>query len=204
MSSPSCASKSDHGQPVDASVFRLAGSTPAHGQPAAPLDESRDARRWRAAGASGLGDKPMTRPAWRTPASRCWPTPGCAPASVSTCDGRMWDLPGRRLLVRQGKGLADRQVDLSDRAWQAIRHYLAGCATGLPTAPLFSLTGEWPTHPLRVARGPLLPQLGDVAGVDGVTPHRLRHTLATHLLNVGMDITQIQKPSGPPTSDTRP
>jgi hypothetical protein len=31
------------------------------------------------------------------------------------------------------------------------------------------------------------------AGVAHVTPHRLRHTLATQLLNAGMDITRIQK-----------
>ena len=35
--------------------------------------------------------------------------------------------------------------------------------------------------------------LGQAAGVVEVTPHRLRHSLATRLLNTGMDITRIQK-----------
>ncbi|MBE7467531.1 MAG: hypothetical protein DPW09_14970 [Anaerolineae bacterium] len=35
--------------------------------------------------------------------------------------------------------------------------------------------------------------LGLAAGVAEVTPHRLRHSLATRLLNAGMDITRIQK-----------
>jgi len=100
------------------------------------------------------------------------------------------DLPGRRLLIRQGKGLRDRVVYLSDTACAAIQHYLAGWAR-LPTAPLFThpdgrpISYEW----LWACIG----KLGEAAGVAGVTPHRLRHTLATHLLNVGMDITQIQK-----------
>jgi site-specific recombinase XerC len=35
--------------------------------------------------------------------------------------------------------------------------------------------------------------LGQAAGLAEVTPHRLRHSLATRLLNAGMDITRIQK-----------
>jgi site-specific recombinase XerD len=35
--------------------------------------------------------------------------------------------------------------------------------------------------------------LGLAAGQIKVSPHRLRHTLATRLLNTGMDITRIQK-----------
>jgi hypothetical protein len=35
--------------------------------------------------------------------------------------------------------------------------------------------------------------VGEQAGVSGLSPHRLRHTLATHLLNQGVPITTIQK-----------
>ena len=109
------------------------------------------------------------------------------------------DLPARRLLIGQGKGLRDRVVYLSDTACAAIQYYLAGWAR-LPTAPLFThpngrpVSYEW----LWACIG----KLGDTAGVAGVTPHRLRHTLATHLLNVGMDITQIQKLLGHQHLDT--
>ena len=34
---------------------------------------------------------------------------------------------------------------------------------------------------------------GLAAGIANLTAHRLRHTLATRLLNAGMDITRIQK-----------
>jgi hypothetical protein len=36
-------------------------------------------------------------------------------------------------------------------------------------------------------------KLGTAVQITELTPHRLRHTLATRLLNVGMDITRIQK-----------
>ena len=109
------------------------------------------------------------------------------------------DLSGRRLLIRQGKGLRDRVVYLSDTACAAIQHYLAGWAR-LPTAPLFThpdgrpISYEW--------LWACIAKLGEAAGVTGVTPHRLRHTLATHLLNIGMDITQIQKLLGHQHLDT--
>ena len=35
--------------------------------------------------------------------------------------------------------------------------------------------------------------MGLAAGQIKVSPHRLRHTLATRLLNTGMDVTRIQK-----------
>ena len=95
--------------------------------------------------------------------------------------------------------MRDRVVYLSDTACAAIQHYLAGWAC-LPTAPLFThpdglpISYEW----LWACIG----KLGEAAGVTGVTPHRLRHTLATHLLNVGMDITQIQKLLGHQHLDT--
>ena len=109
------------------------------------------------------------------------------------------DLPGRRLLIRQGKGLRDRVVYLSDTACAAIQHYLAGW-TRLPTAPLFTHP-DGRAHFLRMAVG-LHRQAGRGGGRVRRHPAPLRHTLATHLLNVGMDITQIQKLLGHQHLDT--
>ena len=100
------------------------------------------------------------------------------------------DLSTNRLIVRLGKGQRDRVVYLSKVARQAIEHYLDGFARP-PIAPLLT----WPNgRPLsyswlrtRVAA------CGREAGLETLTPHRLRHTLATRLLNAGMDITRIQK-----------
>lgn len=100
------------------------------------------------------------------------------------------DLSTSRLIVRQGKGQRDRVVYLSSVARQAIEHYLDGFARP-PDAPLLTrpdgrpLTYGWlRTHLAAFSRA---------AGVPNLTAHRLRHTLATRLLNAGMDITRIQK-----------
>jgi len=100
------------------------------------------------------------------------------------------DLGGNRLIVRQGKGQRDRVVYLSNLAHQAIEHYLDGMAR-LPTAPLWTRPGGQPvTYTWLRAH---VAAFGQAAGIVGLTAHRLRHTLATRLLNAGMDITRIQK-----------
>jgi site-specific recombinase XerD len=100
------------------------------------------------------------------------------------------DLPAKRLRVRLGKGQRDRIVPLSDTAVQALRLYL-GQTTPAPTALWWlkpngqSITKGWLyTH---------LVALGQAAGDIALSANRLRHTLATRLLNLGLQITQIQK-----------
>jgi integrase len=104
--------------------------------------------------------------------------------------GQDLDLAGQRLIVRQGKGQRDRVVYLSSSACQALQAYLADMPLQ-PTLPLLRLPSGQPisyswlyTH---------LTQVGQAAGQIKVTPHQLRHTLATRLLNVGMPVTAIQK-----------
>jgi integrase/recombinase XerC len=109
------------------------------------------------------------------------------------------DLTGARLWVRAGKGGRDRVVYLSDTARLALQRYLTDRKPP-PTAPLFthpdgrSLSYQWLYEHLL--------QLGQAAEVAHVTAHRLRHTLATRLLNVGMEITRIQKLLGHQYLDT--
>ena len=100
------------------------------------------------------------------------------------------DLVSRRLTVRLGKGQRDRVVYLSPTAYQALTIYLhytpVQPATGLWVRPDGSpVTTNW-LYKMIVG-------LGQAAGQITVSPHRLRHTLATRLLNAGMEITSIQK-----------
>jgi site-specific recombinase XerD len=111
----------------------------------------------------------------------------CECLELQACD---LDLPGRRLRVRQGKGQRDRMVYLSDLVCQALRHYLQ-LVPANATAPLLrkadgtALSYQWLHRHLAA--------LAEAAGVPHVSPHRLRHTLATRLLNAGMPITGVQK-----------
>jgi len=100
------------------------------------------------------------------------------------------NLSADRLVVRQGKGRRDRVVYLSKLAHQALAGYLDG-AIRLPAAPLLTRPGG---HPLSYTwLRAHVAALGLAAGIADLTAHRLRHTLATRLLNAGMDITRIQK-----------
>ena len=100
------------------------------------------------------------------------------------------DLAGKRLLVRRGKGQRDRVVYLSDITCQAIQLYLQD-AVWRPTDPLWLYPNGKPMsdHWLRGH----VAAIGRAVGVEHLSPHRLRHTCATRLLNAGMDITRIQK-----------
>ena len=99
-------------------------------------------------------------------------------------------MPGRRLWVRQGKGDRDRIVSLSDLACQAIAHYqhLIPCAD---PGPLLRKADGTAIRPQWLHRHLLA--LAEAAEIAHISPHRLRHTLATRLLNAGMPITGVQK-----------
>jgi len=98
------------------------------------------------------------------------------------------DLDSQRLVVRQGKGKRDRFVPLSATTVAVVRDYLA--VRGLAQSDHLLLFHQ---RKIKVALVQArLRRYGKAVGVN-VSPHRLRHTLATRLLNSGMDIVSIQR-----------
>jgi integrase/recombinase XerD len=97
------------------------------------------------------------------------------------------DLEGQRLVVRQGKGKRDRFVPLSATTVDVVRDYLAVRGAG-PSDPLLLFRQQKIKATLVQTR---LRRYGHAVDVQ-VSPHRLRHTLATRLLNSGMDLVSIQ------------
>jgi len=100
------------------------------------------------------------------------------------------DLPNRRLLIRQAKGLRDRVVYFSANAALALHTYLQATPRPLHAPLLVRPTGKPLTY-LWLREH--LHRLASAAGVVDFSLHRLRHTFATRLLNAGMDVTRIQK-----------
>lgn len=102
------------------------------------------------------------------------------------------DLDTRRMLIRvcAGKGRKDRYTLLSERALAAVREYIAEYQ---PTTWLFP--GPRPSRHLaaRTAQR-IVEKARSRAGISTpATPHTLRHSFATHLLEAGTDLRHIQE-----------
>ncbi len=91
------------------------------------------------------------------------------------------------LHVRSGKGDKDREVILEERSRAAIDRYLSERMTSGTNPPRL-----FPVGSVTVER--IIRRAAVRAGIPRrVTPHMLRHTLATSLLSRGCDIRYIQK-----------
>jgi len=173
------------GHPVRASVFRV--QRPQSGDPLPRFLSESDYRQlgqtvWQAT-AGGTRDDHLDR-VWFYLLSEA----GLRLSEV--CDLQLGDvdLTAQRLIVRQGKENRDRTVPLSPSLLAVLKAYLP-------------VRGEAPTDHLllyrqRAVTGDMiwgrLQRYGQQAQVV-VSPHRLRHTLATRLLNEGMPITSLQR-----------
>ena len=92
-----------------------------------------------------------------------------------------------------GKGKKERMVPIGAPAIRAIHRYLeTRGGADHPTSPLFlNLAGGRLTD--RSVRRILLKYLQQVAVQERVSPHTLRHSFATHLLDRGADLRSVQE-----------
>jgi integrase/recombinase XerD len=103
------------------------------------------------------------------------------------------DINSQRMVirVREGKGAKDRFIMLSEQLLAILRHYwphrgasgnllFPGEAAGQPITP-------------RTVQRAFRDATGRAGLPDKVTPHTLRHSFATHLLEMGVDIRVIQQ-----------
>jgi len=105
-----------------------------------------------------------------------------------------WDR-GARLVRVRGKGRKERVVPVGERAMQALDRYVA-TRQGPPPArdmPIFRGRGQGEGLSPRTVQRVVHRRLLDAARGLGVTPHALRHSFATHLLDAGADLRAIQE-----------
>ena len=104
----------------------------------------------------------------------------------------------RRVLRVRGKGDKIREIPLTASLCDEILLYLQSvdslkCADTAPEAPLLQTPRGARLYPVYVDRA-VKEALGDVAGISGrKSPHVLRHTLATELLDGGADLNSIKE-----------
>lgn len=108
-----------------------------------------------------------------------------------------------RLLLVRGKGGRERIVPLSEPARAALASWLAhrdaaerprGGGLRNSASPHLFPSSSAAGHLTRIRAFTLIKQIAAAAGIDPglVTPHRLRHAFATHLLAGGADLRAIQ------------
>jgi site-specific recombinase XerD len=100
------------------------------------------------------------------------------------------DADGEELRV-EGKGSRTRVVPVGEHAWRALDRYLArgrpALDTGEHRALFLSKNGR------RLSTSDVRRRLQLQARHAGVSPHTLRHSFATHLLEGGADLRAIQE-----------
>lgn len=102
------------------------------------------------------------------------------------------DLQRKMLHIKGGKGNKDRYVPLGDNLTYALRTYIEG---EKPYIYLFNGKGEDGTRGKFSERGVqwIINQACKKAGIrKKVSSHILRHTYATHLLEMGLDIMSLK------------
>jgi len=112
------------------------------------------------------------------------------------CGLRAGDIAWDEQLIRvRGKGKKERLVPVGRPALQAIENYWARLKSP-PSgeSPVFFAETKRaaPLRPIQLSRR--LKQYLALAGLDpGLTPHKLRHSYATHLLDAGADLRSVQE-----------
>lgn len=108
---------------------------------------------------------------------------------------------GQKFLTVRGKGDKERIVPLTDAASDAIADYLKIRGVFLPpntASPFLFPSRSASGHLTRQRFAQLLKELSVVANLDParLSPHKVRHAFATHLLEHGADLRSLQQMLG--------
>jgi integrase/recombinase XerC len=101
---------------------------------------------------------------------------------------------GARLLRVRGKGRRERIVPIGERALSALDRYVSDARRSAERGDRPIFTGRSGARlSIRTVQRVVRARLNGVAAGLGVTPHALRHSFASHLLDRGADLRAIQE-----------
>jgi integrase/recombinase XerC len=104
--------------------------------------------------------------------------------------------------IRRGKGSKERVVPMGEKAMQAIQDYLKWRNQMLPEEgpgrqePALFLNARGGRLTTRSMQNILAERMGGLSVGRKVSPHSLRHAMATHLLEGGADLRSVQEMLG--------
>ena len=113
------------------------------------------------------------------------------------CGLKLYDLDDQFVRV-QGKGSKERLVPLGQKALQAVDEYLKHCRDRFESEKQLALFVTKRGNPIdRIGVWHMIKKYAKQAGiVKNISPHTLRHSFATHLLDNGADLRVIQEMLG--------
>ena len=98
---------------------------------------------------------------------------------------------GEKAITVRGKGGHERTIPLNDQVVAVLRKYMQARGAALPTAPFFR--SRYGGHLSRTSIYERVRTWGQRSHLSKVlSPHRLRHTFATHLVRAGVGIVTIR------------
>ncbi len=102
------------------------------------------------------------------------------------------------VITVSGKGDHERMVPIGSEAATALKRYLEKGRLELAKAPSpFVFLNRFGRRMSRVGFYKVLKQLAEEAGIEkDVSPHTLRHSFASHLLEAGVDLRYVQEMLG--------
>lgn len=124
---------------------------------------------------------------------------GCRVSEMTNATWESADLKRGSMIVT-GKGSKDRLVILGSKATvalQALKDYILRVAPekALATSPIFLSERLEPLSPRAVERR-MKRYLAEAGLPTDLSPHKLRHSFATHLLDAGADLRSVQEMLG--------
>ena len=117
---------------------------------------------------------------------------GCALRVSELCNLKVMDLDIKQQIIRvKGKGGKTRIVPLGNKSKEIVKNYLKTIEPLVSDAPLFQKKGKalYPKYVYRIVNK----YLSKVTDVKKKSPHVLRHSAATHMLDNGADLRAVKE-----------